>query len=121
MSREEKADPETQESGPTLTTTTTSKSKLTDDEVEVIIEYVFGHRKAAIQSFLESHKLPKSGKKEELRTRIEDALNKALSRLMTLSRCWITSRDGAINTFTCTRHRQGNRSCGRRKRKQRND
>ncbi len=55
-------------------TTASPASTLKDDEIELIIEYLFGHTKAAIQPFLESHGLPKSGKKEELKARIGDAL-----------------------------------------------
>lgn len=55
-------------------TTTQPASTLTDEELGIIVEYLFGHRKAAIQSFLESYSLPKSGKKDELRTRVEEAV-----------------------------------------------
>ena len=49
-------------------------AKFTADEIDQLVEYVFGHRKLPIQGLLEEQGLTKSGKKAELRERLEDAL-----------------------------------------------
>ncbi len=52
------------------------KGSFTDGELEQLVEYVFGHRMSPIQGFLEEHGLKRSGKKAELRQRLQDALDK---------------------------------------------
>jgi len=50
------------------------KVKFSDGELEQLVEYVFGHRVLPIQGLLEEHGLTRSGKKAELRERVEKAL-----------------------------------------------
>lgn len=51
------------------------KASFSDGELEQLIEYVFGHRKFPIQGFLKKYGLAKTGKKDELQDRIQEALD----------------------------------------------
>lgn len=45
-----------------------------EDEVGAVLDYLFSHRKASIQDFLQANELARSGTKQELRERIMEAL-----------------------------------------------
>lgn len=61
-------------SSPTSALTTVDGFALSRSEIEQVVEYVFAHRKEAVQQFLAEHSFPTSGLKDDLRDRVTNGL-----------------------------------------------
>lgn len=56
----------------------------TDEEVQLVVDYLFAHRKRHVQAFLGDHGIPRTGTKAQLRERLEEAREEGRFRVLDL-------------------------------------